>query len=211
MLEQLLVSPDGDGDEDLLLEGAKKIEYESYYMINNLGAIFVIFCWLLAGPPLILLLLRPCQNKSPLVSKNYASLKSSLRGKMQMRFLIEGSMDISLCLAFQFYYSDLNNGLTFASFFLGINAVVTVFFGIALAFFLPLVFFFYFKMRKNWQDKNFNSRYGEIFVGLRKDRASSLFYPMNLFLRRFLFTLVAILAVEYIFAQLWVMYLTCFV
>ena len=60
MLEQLLVSPDGDGEEDLLLEGAKKIEYESYYMINNLGAIFVIFCWLMAGPPLILLLLRPC-------------------------------------------------------------------------------------------------------------------------------------------------------
>ena len=62
MLEQALIPPEGDGDE--ALESALAIEYESYYMVNNLGTIFVIFVWLLAGPPLILLLLRPCESKS---------------------------------------------------------------------------------------------------------------------------------------------------
>lgn len=209
MLEQALIPPDGDGDE--ALESALAIEYESYYMVNNLGTIFVIFVWLLAGPPLILLLLRPCESKSKFVGKNATSLRSSLRGKMQMRFLIEGSLDISLCVAFQFYYSDLNHGLNFDSVFMGINAVLTVFFAIALSILLPLVFIFYFRMRKKWMDKTFNGRYGEIFVGLRKDRVSSLYYPMNLFIRRFLFTMVAILAIEHVFAQIWVMYLTCFI
>ena len=180
-------------------------------MVNNLGTIFVIFCWLLAGPPLILLLMRPCESKSKFVGKNASTLKSSLRGKMQMRFMIEGSLDISLCVAFQFYYSDLNSGLNFGSGFMGTNTVLTIFFLIALSILLPLVFVFYFRMRKKWLDTTFNGKYGEIFVGLRKDRVSSLFYPMNLFIRRFLFTMVAILALEYIFAQIWVMYLTCFV
>ena len=69
-----------------------------------------------------------------------------------MRFLIEGSLDISLCLAFQFYYSDINSGLNFASVFLGINTVMTIFFAIALSLFMPMVIFFYIKLRSNWED-----------------------------------------------------------
>ena len=83
------------------------------------------------------------------------------------------------------------------------------YFAICLSIFLPLVFFFYFKMRKNWTDPSFNGKYGEIFFGLRKDRASSLLYPLNLFLRRFIFSIVAILALEYVFAQIMVMLVTC--
>ena len=83
MLEMILVAPESDGEE--ALESALAIEYESYYMVNNLGTIFVIFCWLLAGPPLILLILRPCENRSKFVGKNASTLKRSLRGKMVAR------------------------------------------------------------------------------------------------------------------------------
>ena len=62
MLDTLIEAPEGDGVE--ALESALAIEYESYYMIKNLGTIFVVFCWLMVGPPLILLLARPCQSKS---------------------------------------------------------------------------------------------------------------------------------------------------
>ena len=119
---------------------------------------------------------------------------------MQMRFLIEGSLDIAICLGFQFYYSDQNSGLSFGDAFLGVNTVMTVFFSLCLSIFLPFVFVFYYRMRRSWQEPNFNEKYGEIFEGLRKDRTTSMLFPLNLFVRRFVFSAVAILAIEYVFA-----------
>ena len=176
VMEQVVVAPDGDGEEPL--DGAIAIEYESYYMINNMGTMFAIFCWLLVGVPVILLLLRLCQNSSRFARLKGAALRSAARGKVQLRFITEGSLAISLCLAFQFYYSDLNQGLNFSSPFMAVNTLATVFFAAVLALFLPLVTYFYIKNREHWEDEKFDSRYGEILDGLRKDRLSSLGQPL---------------------------------
>ena len=50
-----------------------------------------------------------------------------------------------------------------------------------------------------------------MLIGLRDDKTSSLLYPILLFVRRYLFALVVVLATELIFVQIWAMYLTCFV
>ena len=98
ILEKVLEAPEGDGDE--IPATAEAIEFESYYTVNNMGALFVIFCWLAFGLPLILLAMHPCRQRSKFIAKKATSLQNSLRGKIQLRFLIEGSLDISLCLAF---------------------------------------------------------------------------------------------------------------
>ena len=97
-MEYFLVAPDGDGEEIPMT--AEAIDIESYYTVNNMGALFVIFCWLAFGLPLVLLVMLPCRRKSKYISHKASSLQNSLHGKVQLRYLIEGSLDISLCLAF---------------------------------------------------------------------------------------------------------------
>ena len=53
-----------------------------------------------------------------------------------------------------------------------------------------------------WKDEDFDSKYGAIFEGLRKDRRSSLFYPFFFAIRRIILTVTVILTAEYLFVQL---------
>ena len=127
---------------------------------------------------------------------------------MQIRFIIEGCLDISICIGLQFYYSDLNGGLNFNSAFMGVNTVITLILGLIVACFLPFMMIFYLLNFTNWDNDNFDKRYGTVFDGLRKDRKSSLFYPFFLIFRRLAFTIVALFASEYFFVQVFTLMLS---
>ena len=208
-LDMILTAPDGDGDD--AMPAAIDIEYESYYMIKNLGALLVIFCFIITVPPALVMLLQPFIDNFEFAKNKRASLVDSLRGNMQIRFIVEGCLDIFICVGLQFYYSDLNGGLNFRSVFMGFNTVITVILGLAVAAFIPFVVIFYSIKFSSWDENNFVKRYGEIFDGLRKVRKSSLFYPFFLIFRRLVFTVVALFASEYFFAQIFTLMLSALI
>ena len=168
-------------------------------MILNLGSMFVIFFWLSLGTPLTYLVLLPFRSKSKWVRGKLSSLSDSIRGNVMIRYLLEGALDICICIGFQFEFSEWNNGLNFQTLFMGVNTVMTVFFTAIMAMFIPFLIIFYLRRFESWGDEQFENRYGAVFDGLRKDRKSSLGYPLIHFLRRFIFILVAILAIDKVF------------
>ena len=113
-----------------------------------------------------------------------------------IRYIVEGALDICVCIAFQLEFSEWNGGLNFNSVFAGINTVMTVLMIIVMSLFLPFCIIFYLCKFRTWGDEKFENQYGTVFDGLRKDKKSSLLYPLMHFIRRFTFTIVAILATE---------------
>ena len=67
VLDEFLTAPDGDGDD--AIQGAIDIEYESYYMIKNLGAMLIIFCFIMTVPPLFVIMMKPFMEKFKYVKK----------------------------------------------------------------------------------------------------------------------------------------------
>ena len=61
---------------------------------------------------------------------------------------------------------------------------------------------FYLCKFAKWKDQDFDSKYGAVFEGLRKDKKSSIGYPLIFISRRILFAVVAIFTVEYPSIQL---------
>ena len=94
---------------------------------------------------------------------------------------------------------NLNNGLNFDTLFEGINTVMTILLSAVMALFIPFCIVFYLCRFRTWGDEKFENRYGTIFDGLRKDKKTSLLYPIMHFLRRFIFTFVAIFAIDKVF------------
>lgn len=114
---EFLPIPDDDGDEKYLIDSAPDIGMESYYFIANLGTLFFVFAFTITIPLLAFLLLRPLISKSKFIQRKHKGLSDGLHGNMMIRFIIEASLDISLCIGLQFYYSDVNGGLNFDSAF----------------------------------------------------------------------------------------------
>ena len=86
--------------------------------------------------------------------------------------------------------------------FYAVNSISTILFSIILLIFLPFTLIFYLKRFTSWGNENFDNRYGALFKGLRKDRKSSLIYPMMFIIRRFAFAMISIFATDYLFVQL---------
>ena len=51
---------------------------------------------------------------------------------------------------------------------------------------------FYPNYFNNWEDETFEIKWGAIFEGIRKDRLTSLFYPVYFILRRIIFAVMAV-------------------
>ena len=60
----------------------------------------------------------------------------------------------------------------------------------------------------NWDEKNYEARYGTVLEGLRKDKRSSLLYPLTFSIRRILFTIVAIITPKLFFVQMLFVFIT---
>ena len=136
------------------------------------------------------------------MNEKMSSLKDSLHGNILLRFMIEGALDVFICIALQFKYSDISEGLSFDSVFLGLNTIMAVVFATATALFIPFLLTFYLCSFKKWKDASFENRFGTIFDGLRRDRRSSLFYPIFLFSRRLSFTVVVFFAIDNLFLKI---------
>ena len=72
-----------------------------------------------------------------------------------------------------------------------LNSVSLIFFTAVIALLPAIILIFYCLKFKKWGEPSFEERYGAAYAGLRTDRRSSLFYPMNFILRRFALVLVA--------------------
>ena len=58
------------------------------------------------------------------------------------------------------------------------------------------IIYFYCKNFEKWRDEEFVEKYGTIFEGLRRDRRSTLAYPIIFMLRRFSLVIVVVIKNE---------------
>ena len=148
---------------------ALDIGMESYYFAVNMGSMLFGFIGSVSIPLIALLCLRPFTSKFKYAKNKHSELSDGLRGNIFIRFILEACLDIGLCVALQFWYSDLNNSLSFGTVFYAFNSSFTILLGSAVALILPFSIIFYIKRFADWDDEVFASRYGSFYDGLRTD------------------------------------------
>lgn len=182
-------------------EKFQQIGFESSWMIVNLGTMFLTFVIMLFIP-VLLLLIKPCRAKSHWLDKKYSSMMQALHGNMFIRYLMEGSLDISICIVLNFIQDSDSGGLQWTSAFHIVNNLAQIVFALAIMIFPAFVLFFYCKNFANWSNESFQERYGAVFEGLKTDSRASLAYPIVFVLRRIILVFVAIVTDQLFFVQL---------
>ena len=91
------------------------------------------------------------------------------------------------------------------------NNVALIVMAVVIVILPPWIIYFYCKNFDKWRDEEFEEKYGATFEGLRKDRRSTLAYPVIFMLRRFALVIVVVIKNEenegHLFLQLAVMIL----
>mmetsp|Transcript_6845 Transcript_6845/g.9408 ORF Transcript_6845/g.9408 Transcript_6845/m.9408 type:complete len:154 (-) Transcript_6845:1424-1885(-) len=90
--------PEEDRDEDNFTE----IGIESDFMIVNLGTMFLVFVVMLIMPA-CLICTGPCRSCWPWLDRKHKATATNLHGNVWIRFLMEGSLDIIICGALNYF------------------------------------------------------------------------------------------------------------
>ena len=120
---------------------------------------------------------------------------------MFFRYILEACLDITICILIQIHYlgnSEFSTGTRFET----VNSVTTIVLGVAIVLFPIFMIVFYCKSFAKWGDEDFEAKYGAVYEGLRKDKLSSLAYPVLFVTRRAVFAFVAIITIDNIFLQI---------
>ena len=84
--------------------------------------------------------------------------------------------------------------------FNSVNSVTLILLGSAVCL-LPFgLGLFYYRRFSEWENETFENRYGAFLEGLKKDKKSSLAYPVMFVSNRIFFSVIAIILSEYFFA-----------
>lgn len=124
---------------------------------------------------------------------------------MLIRYILEACLDVGICIFLQIFYSDLNGGLRFDDYFSVLNSSATIILGIVCGLFLPFSLIFYLCNFANWGNDDFTEKYGTVFIGLKKNKKTSLIYLHIFLLRRIFFASVMIFAPEKFWLQIFVL------
>lgn len=74
LLWVVLDEPEKDYDPEVDVTLFENYDIESYYMVTNMGSIFVIFVMTITIPLLLIFLLKPCRNTSTYLNKKHNNL-----------------------------------------------------------------------------------------------------------------------------------------
>ena len=85
------------------------------------------------------------------------------------------------------------------------NNLAAIVLGISVGIFPIFVLVFYCCKFAQWEDEDFDAKYGSIFEGLRKDTRASLFYPFVFIIRRLILVIVSKVTGKMLFLQVFSM------
>lgn len=128
-------------------------------------------------------------------------MTDSLYGNIWIRYLLEGSLDIAICCALNYIHiKQESGGFTWDNIFQTVNNIAIIVLGFSLLIFPFWAIFFYCCKFKKWKDEQFDERYGSALEGLKKDKRSSLGYPIIFTLRRLALVFVVTIGSHHLFA-----------
>ena len=96
LLWVVLDEPEKDYDPEVDVTLFENYDIESYYMVTNMGSIFVIFVMTITIPLLLIFLLKPCRNTSTYLNKKHNNLSRQIQGNLFIRYIIEACLDIAI-------------------------------------------------------------------------------------------------------------------
>lgn len=148
--------------DELTKERLENADYESNFLIANLGTLFITFLVLLSVP-MCVCASGPCKQKSPWIHRARTSTQASIRGNMWIRYLMEASLDVSISGTINLIVAFENGSMPVDSAFQIMNTtMMLVVYTVNMAF-PGIILFFYLRNFSKWTEKDFDKKYGAIF------------------------------------------------
>ena len=167
-------------------------DYGSTFLTSNSGAM-LWFVWIHLALMIFILIARLFKFKMQRLSK-YIYWNALLRLYMESIFELTLLATLNVIKA---DWSSQNFSEQFSN-YLSLLVIILAFVG-------PLgILMFYYRRIEEWNDEDFNNRFGEILVGLRTQqitrgkRWTLLIYPMLFFLRRLLFVAITFFMADFL-------------
>ncbi len=195
--------PTEDAEQLFVIAAFPEAQIGSTYSVLNLGTFYLIsiltFIW-----AAILLIAKKFNIRWEWLKKKQQKWYDDMFCGALLRLALEAGLSVALAAIYNVYIImsvGFENMETELPFFwlnlvsLGVMLMVTV---IAPIFFLS----FYLPNYHNWEDEHFEPKWGAIFDGLKKDKKSSLIYPVFFLIRRTIFVISAVYLKQFFLFQL---------
>jgi hypothetical protein len=129
-------------------------------------------------------------------------MRKKLLWNFVIRLVFEESLETLYSVSLTFKYSTWNTSAfgSATDYLLSIILVAAI---VSLPFFMVI---FYLKYYDDWENEEFDEKYGAPLDGLKKNQKSSLIYPVYFVIRRSLFCLVTLVFYNYALLQLFFHY-----
>jgi len=149
-----------------------------------MGSIYVLTLLVIIGLILILITL-PCRRWSAVNSFN-SWLYNKLAWNFVIRLIFEESLETSFSVILMFKYGGFHR----EAFGSSIDYVLSMVYAASILSIPFWMVWFYIKWFAEWQDEEFDERYGSALDGLKKGSKISLFYPVFFVIRRVSFAFI---------------------
>ena len=129
--------------------------YESNLLVINLGTMYITLVIMLMTP-ICICTTRPCKDRSKWLQRKRVGLLNALHGNMFIRFLIEGCLDVSICIYCQYLFTaESEEGMSWSSRFEIVNNISMLVLATALISFPIFIVVFYCRKFVKWEDEDF--------------------------------------------------------
>ena len=141
-------------EEEQKDERLANVGFESNSMILNMGSLFFILLILLTLP-CCLFVSKPCKKYSGKFSAKHVSLTKSLYGNIYIRYLLEGCLDIAVCIVLNLINASNEGSLKWDSSFDVTNNIFLIVLLILISAFPVWILVFYCIKFSRWENEDF--------------------------------------------------------
>ena len=138
------------------------------------------------------LVLKKCKSRNLKMRKQYNSLNRKLYYNTLIRYLLEINLPLTHQCISVVWFVGLNSMTT---------SVLHGVFGLLMIVFPALILQFVLRNKSKLQERNYVSRYGTLYQGVKTDRKSTALYSFVFVMRRLLFVCIVVFFDEYAFAK----------
>jgi len=184
-----------DSDQANLKAALSGLGFESAYLSRNAGSMFVIWTVMVTG--LVLSLLLEVCSRFMIATALNRRIKAWLHWNFVIRFILEGTFDISFCCFLTFSYGKFTSKI--GSWF---NYASTTILGVCVALMPGFFLIFYLKNFDRLGDYFFEKKFGATYEGLKTDQKTVLAYPIYFIVRRVTFVATCLFLYKYVLIQI---------
>jgi len=176
-------------NNERLAERLHDMSYESRYISENMGSVFVLFTLIFFSLVLMMLSKFMWGMLPQYLRKAYFSLKDFLLWNVIIRLYMEAAIELIICTVLNVRYGKFLNGAPWGA---TLNTFLAYFYtGVCFA--SPIVIYlFYSRNFKKLGEVRFHDRWGAIYEGLSPTKRTAIWFPVIFVIKRMLFVAIVL-------------------